>query len=252
MFGHNNDFQIQLDSDIHLCRFPRNSLEKYSGYFQRMFVVTKPSIEKPIRVTGISREAFDLAIQWACCKQISLEESQRDSISHEITAILDMILATEALEIDLGLEKSSDHGIMSKLKNLLTASREPVENILLGTHIRTVWLDIKSKNAIRSLFANALVNSWWNFRYPNEHIETDSEDDEDNSEDGWRRFGDSGFRWPFHKEMKQIPEFRLAVLDAVNKVWWSREAETTRMKKKSNKITKLTDPLTGNRFDMPE
>jgi len=250
VFSQNRDdeYQIQLDSGLHPCRFPKNSLERYSDYFNHLFLTTKPSADKPIEVPGIRREAFDLAIQWACCKQFTINASQCNSTTEEITAILNMVLGAEALDIELGLHESPDHNILTKLKELLIESRKGFEGGLQPAHIRMVWLDMNATSPIRRLFAKFLVPSWFEFRYPLHHIDTEDEDDDE--DDPFGRY--TGDNYLFRQVMKEIPEFRLAIYDAFERFWWNREINTTGPRNRTTSKTKLRDPLTGDEIRIPQ
>ncbi len=131
-------------------------------------------------------------------------------------------------------------------------SQDSTREAFTGLHIRTAYHNFPAGHPIRQLLLNASLRPYFEFRYnalDNRHAE-----DLDNSNlDAAKRKAYGTKRFFLHKELSELPDFRLEFSDARDQMSWGREVleDIYGYKKSPSKSgTRLMDPLNGGIFSI--
>lgn len=236
---------IMLDYGLHPCKFSRGVLSSFT-FLKSLLdqMADETPTDEPIKVPNVSREAFDLAIQWSILKDIKLDPEKHhqraESRSKEVTAILELVLAGCALglgNIDTAMDKY--------IWEILIDQR----NSLKGSHIRRVY-KLPKGHPLRKLVVQASLWPFMTFQDDG----TSSADpytsyDEDEEVIDEARRSAFGRRFEFQREIDNIPEFKMELFELVAHTVHTREVVMSR-RGKQKVATWFVDPLNGERFTL--
>ncbi|KAH6709543.1 hypothetical protein BKA61DRAFT_696236 [Leptodontidium sp. MPI-SDFR-AT-0119] len=241
--------QIELDSGIHPCHLPENALRRVPGF--RAWLAANPlrsGVERIMKVSEVSLEIFNLAMQWAVCSVGQLTRVQRKSKASEITAFIDLAIFASKVNIGLGKENGA---FMTKLKAILIK----YQGALQGSHVRKAFENLRTGHQIRKLFIQASLRPYVEFHNAGENLMETGESDSESIDEGRlnpaQRAAYRKDRFCYHSEFKQIEDYQNELLKEFHRVWWARNSQDQKYGKKHFcHITTLTDPLTGERFEV--
>jgi hypothetical protein len=192
--------------------------------------------EEIIEIRDVSREMFDLAIQFAICKSVELSKPNTRSRSVEITSMLDLVFVA----IRLGLS-GLGYGMAVRLKNVLIDKR----NALQGSHIERAYR-LNRGHPIREVIVQSLGRAYFTFQDSPTSGKTPiySKGEGDNA----RRNAFSGERFLFQDQLDNLDEFKRELEGEVISTLKHR----TDIRSRSGKTHKIsyTDPLSGEIFTL--
>ncbi|EKD17331.1 uncharacterized protein L3040_008979 [Drepanopeziza brunnea f. sp. 'multigermtubi'] len=239
---------IILDTGSHACKIPRKILRKLPE-LKGIESIDDGSLKVP----HVSQHTFDLALQWAVCKNGRLEKAQRKDKAAEVGAYVD--LAVFASRVGLGLG-SSQSPLLARLRAVLTSDRDA----LLGTHIRQAYTRLGEGHRVRQLLLQASVKAYAQFKHQDPADDDDDDDDGDDSEDvsaeealalnPAQRASYLKERFRFGAEMRSIKAYRYDLMEEFQRVWWRRTSHQVRYRRTAHWCTRteLTDPLSDEQF----
>ncbi|KAG4435888.1 hypothetical protein IFR05_008619 [Cadophora sp. M221] len=241
--------QIELDSGIHPCMIPENCLHQIPGF--RSWLAANPpqsGVEHIMKVPEVSLDTFNLAMQWAVCSVGQLTRAQRKSNSSRITALIDLAIFASEVNIGLGKERGS---FSTMLKAILVKHR----GALKGYHIRKAFENLTAGHQVRKLFIKASLRPYVEFKNGGEDLietsESDSESIDESRLNPAQRAAYRKDRFTYLSELKNIEDYKTELRNEFQRVWWARNSRDEKYGKKHFcRITTLTDPLTGERFDV--
>ncbi len=239
--------RIILDNGSHPCRIPENILKKIPGFLKSLdSKVEESAEERCLIVPNVSQQTFDLALQFAVCKNGETEQAQRRNKSNEITAYLQLGIFASNIDLALGGLRST---FLTKLKNIIVSDRHSLK----GLHIRTAFKNLDKGHMIRELFLQASIRPYAEFYdrgYSASEFGADSDTEAPDYEalNPAQRAAYFKNRFCFNWEFENIEEYRLEIFEKWHRVWWSRNVNTKRRGRIIYDETELIDPLTGAKF----
>ncbi|KAI9053362.1 hypothetical protein LZ554_002321 [Drepanopeziza brunnea f. sp. 'monogermtubi'] len=238
---------ILLDTGIHACKIPRKILRKLPALKEEAESIDD---DGSLQVPHVSQHTFDLALQWAVCKNGRLEEAQRKDRAAEVGAYVD--LAVFASRVGLGLGSSQSSPLLARLRAVLASDRDA----LRGTHIREAYTRLGEGHRVRKLLLQASVKPYAQFKH-----QDPADDDGDDSEDvsaeeealalnSAQRASYLKDRFRFGAEMRAIQAYRYDLMEEFQRVWWRRTSHEVRYSRTAHWCTRteLTDPLSNEQF----
>lgn len=239
MWNSSDGVLIRLDSGTHSCKIPESSLRKFNA-FRRHFDDNpeEAAKEKNLTVPNVSRQTFDLALQWAICHNGSVERAQRRNKSHEIAAFVDLAV----FAADVGL-KLGDY-FTKKVKSILLHDRDS----LRGNHITEAFGNLQPNHPLCKLFVETAWMPYAEFYRKDEgvrraDIDSDSDDDVQNLNSAQRQ-AYYAEKFCYQREFDNVERFHYALLDEFHKSWANRTVTEQRYGKLLHNQTELMDPLT--------
>lgn len=196
-----------------------------------------------MKVTGVSLETFNLTMQWFVCSVGKFTPSQCRSKSTELTALIELAIFAETIGLPLG-NKSA--WFMSTLKTTLIKHR----NALNGSHIQLAFKNLTPNHKVRKLLVQASLRPYAEFHHAGEDLNC-SDDDDDSNMNPAQRAAYRRSRFCFEKEFNSLEDYQAELLREFHRVWWNRNSFNHRYSSRhSCRITNLTDPLTGEIFQV--
>lgn len=239
-----------LNSGPHPCKIPERFLRKIPSlntYFEAN--PTTNSAHQSLKMPGVSQATFDLALQYAVCHNGRLEKSQAASKALEVSALVNLAVFADRVGLLLGGNSSP---FMTQLKALL------VDQCLGGPHIRTAFEKLREGHRVRTLFVTAALRPYAEFYNRGQDIHkvggVGADDDDSDSAGGTstlsaaQRSAYRSTRFRYHREFKQLKDFRSALLEEFHAAWWSREIREKKYGRIIYTESYLVDPLTKLAF----
>ncbi|CZS94694.1 hypothetical protein WAI453_013367 [Rhynchosporium graminicola] len=245
--------QIELDSGVHPCKIADNFLRYIPGF--RIWLDENPAragVDRTLKVSEVSLETFNLAMQWAVCSTGRLTRTQRRSKTIEVTAFVDLAIFASTVNLSLGKASAT---FMTKLKALLVKHRDALK----GVHIAKAFKNLEPGHQVCNLLVQASIRPYAEFQNSGDDrnmiagsgSESESESESDADLNSAQRAAYRRARFCFNSELKKFEVYRTQLLDEFHHVWWGRINHNYKHSRKHLcSRTSLTDPLTDESFEI--
>jgi hypothetical protein len=210
---------------MHECKFPLTTIKQI---FTKLRIVNNQNSPRLELWKEGSKDLFDLAMQWSCCKNIQIDTTRCNNVSKQMEQIMSLVLFAEKAGV-----KDLSAGMVKHLKPLILELRSE-RSELNSHHIRTAET-LPSPHPIQKLFAEAAMRSRYEFRLDpayrrmNTSFSSSASDEADESHrDEAHRMAYEGDKWIYAKAMKRNPKFAQEVNKLMMSMWESRGLPKTK------------------------